>query len=220
MPESGSVTHWLHQLNDGDAAAAEPLWHRYFDRLVRLAGEKLRGTPKRAADEEDVALSAFDSFCRGATRGRYPRLHDRDNLWRLLITITDRKATNLARHEGRKKRDAGRVAADATPPSSGDSSAADRPIDRLISREPTPEFAALFAENVRLRLMQLEKIEHRQIAVLKMDRFTNAEIARKLRCSVPTVERALRIIRKTWEEAAHDRRTPTGHPVAGDGAAD
>ena len=56
--------------------------------------------PRVAADEEDVALSAFDSFCRGAQRGRFPQLDDRDNLWRLLVVITSRKAVDLAQHEG------------------------------------------------------------------------------------------------------------------------
>jgi hypothetical protein len=104
MTSAGSVTHWLDQLGGGNAAAAQPLWERYFDRLVRLAGQQLRGTPRRAADEEDVALSAFDSFCRGAARGQFPQLQDRTNLWGLLVLITARKAVNLAKHERRQKR--------------------------------------------------------------------------------------------------------------------
>src|SRR6202034_1431934 len=90
----GSVTRWIGDLKAGGAAAAQPLWERYFDRLVRLARNKLRARPRRAAveDEEDAALSAFDSFCRGAARGRFPRLTDRDDLWRLLVVLTVRKA--------------------------------------------------------------------------------------------------------------------------------
>ena len=100
-PFEGSVTRWLHELVAGDQAAAQELWNRYFQRLVGLARSKLRGAPRRAADEEDVALSAFDSFCRGAEQGRFPRLDDRDNLWRLLVVITERKACDLVQHEGR-----------------------------------------------------------------------------------------------------------------------
>src|SRR5262249_8084676 len=70
----GSVTHWIKQLRAGDPVAAQTLWERYFRRLVGLARQKLRALPRRAADEEDVALSAFDSFCKGAARGRYPHL--------------------------------------------------------------------------------------------------------------------------------------------------
>jgi DNA-directed RNA polymerase specialized sigma24 family protein len=200
MPDGGSVTHWLHRLGDGDAAAAQPLWDRYFDRLVRLAGQKLRGTPRRMADEEDVALSAFDSFCRGAAHGRFPQLRDRDNLWGLLVLITARKAVNLARYERRKKRDGGRVATDATPPGPAESSVVDGPVDRLIGREPTPEFAALVAEEYRLLLDKLDDGELRQIAIWKMEGYTNPEIAVRIDRSEPTVERRLKRIRKLWEQ--------------------
>ena len=58
-----SVTHWLHQLaaND-DSAAQQQLWNRYFARLAALARTRLTGAPQRDADEEDVVLSAFNSF--------------------------------------------------------------------------------------------------------------------------------------------------------------
>ena len=94
MPHD-SVTHWLGKLKAGDPAAAEPLWNRYFPRLVELARARLRGFPLRAVDVEDVALSAFDSFCRDAAAGRLPRLDDRDDLWRVLLLITGQKAVDL-----------------------------------------------------------------------------------------------------------------------------
>ena len=50
VPE-GSVTCWLQQLQAGDQTAAQELWNRYFARLVGLARSKLRGAPRRAADE-------------------------------------------------------------------------------------------------------------------------------------------------------------------------
>jgi hypothetical protein len=75
-----SVSDWIGQLKAGDERAAQRLWEDYFQRLVRLARARLQGVPRRAADEEDVALSAFDSFCRGAEAGRFPRLNDRDDL--------------------------------------------------------------------------------------------------------------------------------------------
>src|SRR5262249_49366796 len=103
MSLPGSVTDWIDRLKIGDPAAAQQLWQSYFQRLHRIARKKLQGTPRRVADEEDVALSAFDSFCRGAEQGRFPQLTDRDDLWRLLVTITARKAYQLALHEGRQK---------------------------------------------------------------------------------------------------------------------
>ena len=100
--DPGSVTRWINDLKGGELDAAQPLWERYFADLVRLARVRLRATPRTAADEEDVALSAFDSFCAGVARGRFPRLDDRNDLWRVLVTITARKAADQALRERRR----------------------------------------------------------------------------------------------------------------------
>ena len=63
--DPGSVTRWINDLKGGELDAAQPLWERYFADLVRLARGRLRATPRTAADEEDAALGAFDSFCAG-----------------------------------------------------------------------------------------------------------------------------------------------------------
>src|SRR5262245_39669966 len=131
MSTPGSVTDWLARLQAGDPTAAQPLWERYFHRLVLLARSRLHGVPRTAADEEDVALSAFDSFCRGVEQGRYPQLHDRKDLWRLLVTITAHKAFDRLRHERRQKR-RGLTVATAI-------------LDGLVGPEPSPEFAAAVA---------------------------------------------------------------------------
>src|SRR5262249_25150611 len=104
MSSEGSVTRWVEALKGGDLAAAQPLWERYHRQLIALARRKLESSPRRLADEEDVVQSAFHSFFRGVARGRFPRLDDRDNLWRLLVVITARKAVDqLAReHAGRR----------------------------------------------------------------------------------------------------------------------
>jgi hypothetical protein len=134
MTPEGSVTRWLGPIQSGDAAAVQELWDRYFQRLVGLARSLLQGSARRAADEEDVALGVFDSFCRNVQRGRFPHLGDREDLWRLLVVLTARRAARLRRDEGRLKRGGGRQ---AQPTGSGD----DR-LEDLLSREPTPEFAA------------------------------------------------------------------------------
>src|ERR1700676_643566 len=104
-PQEASVSGWLNQLQKGNVdRPVQELWERYFQRLMGLAKAKLGKLPKRVADEEDVALSAFDSFCQGVARGRFPQLNDRNDLWRILVTITARKAINLNRRHGRQKR--------------------------------------------------------------------------------------------------------------------
>src|SRR4051812_1467421 len=88
----GSITRWIGPLKAGDEAAAQEFWQRYFATLMGLARERLKGARPGPADEEDVALSALNSFFAGAAAGRFPRLEDRDDLWRVLVTITARKA--------------------------------------------------------------------------------------------------------------------------------
>src|SRR5262249_48736268 len=63
MSPSDEVTLLIQRLKRGDREAAAWLWEGYVRRLLGLARKKLGTFPRRAADEEDVALSAFNSFC-------------------------------------------------------------------------------------------------------------------------------------------------------------
>jgi DNA-directed RNA polymerase specialized sigma24 family protein len=191
--EEGSVTRWIGDLKTGDPAAVQRLWERYFAGLVRLARARLRGAPRAAEDEEDVALSAFESFHAAATRGRFPRLDDRDDLWRVLVTVTERKAADLRQRQGRQKRGGGRVADEADVAGSGAGL-----FDRVAGAAPTPEFAALVAEEYRRRLDALPDETLRRVAVLKMEGYTNQEVADRLGCSLRSVVRKLDMIRRTW----------------------
>src|SRR6516164_3775705 len=113
MPSQGSITHWIDLLQAGDPDAVRPLWERYFGQLVHRARTALRGKANLGADEEDVALSAFDSFCRSTQQGRFPNLADRDDLWRLLVVFTARKASRLLRDASRHKCGGGQVQTEA-----------------------------------------------------------------------------------------------------------
>jgi RNA polymerase sigma factor (sigma-70 family) len=198
MSSSGDVTQWIRQLEEGDRQAVQRLWERYFRGLVGLARKKLGGLPRRAADEKDVALSAFDSFIRGAEQGRFPRLEDRDDLWQVLVMITTRKAIDLAEHEGRDKRDWRRLQAQ----SDGDADDSGSLLRGLVGREPDPAFAAQVAEELERLLARLPDDELRQIVLRKLEGWTNQEIAAGCDIALPTVERRLRIIRKHWASEA------------------
>jgi RNA polymerase sigma factor (sigma-70 family) len=196
MSSKSSVTTWMGQLQAGDPAAAQKLWESYFQRLVGLARKKLQDAPRRAADEEDVALSAFASFCRNAASGQFPQLADRDDLWRLLVTITARKAYNLRRDEGRQKRGGGDVLSLAQLP--GSPSGAEPALAQLVDQEPTPDFAAQVAEESRRLLECLGDDQLRTIALYKLEGDTNDQIASKLGCVRATVQRKLCLIREIW----------------------
>jgi DNA-directed RNA polymerase specialized sigma24 family protein len=195
-PNDASVSVWIKQLQEGDAGVPmQKLWERYFQRLVGLARVKLGKLPRRMTDEEDVALSALDSFCQGATGGRFPDLNDRDDLWRLLVTITARKACQKQRHDNRQKR-GGNAVLDEAALSRGE----DDGLEQLLAKEPTPEFAAETAEEFQRLLDLLPDQEMRDLAKWKMEGFTNEEIAARLSCVQRSVERRLRLIRILWTQ--------------------
>jgi RNA polymerase sigma factor (sigma-70 family) len=196
MSSPGSVSHWIAALKEGDSAAAQPLWERYYRQLIGLARKKLRSTTRRAADEEDVVQNAFHSFFRAVNQGRFPQLDDRDSLWRLLVVITANKALKQLTYAHRKKRGGG-IAAGGTGmyPMGADDEAA---LVQFVGDEPTPDFAAQVADEYRRLLDMLGDETLRQVAVWKMEGYGNDEIADKLACSRRTVARKLEAIRILW----------------------
>ena len=146
------------------------------------------------SDEEDATLSAFDSFCRGAAEGRFPSLGDRDDLWRLLVTMTARKVADQARREGRLKRGGGRVVGAEAGFDDDDA------LERALGNEPTPEFARKSVNEYRRLFDSLGDDTLRVVALLKLEGYTNEEIAASLDCGLRSVERKLEVIRKRWLE--------------------
>src|SRR3954452_6806739 len=146
-----AVTQWLHGLRSGDAQAAQKVWARYFEQLVRLAGARLPDHARRDFDEEDVALSALRSFFAGAAEDRFPQLSDRNDLWALLVVLTRRKPVAYVRHGTRLKRGGGEVMGESALEAPGGEAVS---LDTLMGEEPTPAFAAEVAEECR-RLLDL-----------------------------------------------------------------
>jgi DNA-directed RNA polymerase specialized sigma24 family protein len=201
MANTHSVTLWLQQLKQGDREAVQPLWERYFTRLVHLARTWFPRTPTTgAASAEDVALDAFATFCRRAEEDGFSRLFDRDDLWQILVALAFRKRCNQIQYEKRKRRRpaGGRVyVASALERDEGEAGAL---LSNMLGREPEPSLAVQAAEECRRLLAQLEDEQLRQIAQWKVEGFTNEEIAAKLGRAVPTVERKLARIRRLWEK--------------------
>jgi DNA-directed RNA polymerase specialized sigma24 family protein len=166
---------------------------------VQLASKQLTGISKRSFDEEDVALSVFHSVCHGVSHGRYPSLHDRNDLWRLLLTVTRHKIIDHVRGESCDKRGGGKV--------SGESifTAQNGSVDlgglqQAIADEITPEFLVCAKDEIRHLLGRLRSESLRNVAVWRLEGFTNDEIAQRLGISERTVERKLKLIRQEWSE--------------------
>lgn len=202
-----AVTMWFRQLTPGgDAAAAQRLWQHYYERLLRLARAKLGSANRRVSDEEDVVLSAFHSFYQAAVTGRFPCLEDRDDLWKLLVVFTARKAIDHLRDCHRQKRGGGEIRGESAFHAGGDDGAGG--FEQVVGTEPTPEFAALMCEQYESLLDQLSDESLRQIALLRLENYTVDEIAEKLHCSVRTVKRRLALIRAVWQKPCGDAPPP------------
>lgn len=199
MNEDGSVTHWIRQLREGDAGAQQQIWNRYFSQLTGIARQRLSDLPRRAEDEEDVVLSALDSFFRRTQQGQFPLLHDRTSLWPLLLRITIRKAWRAIERHDAQKRGGRRVR--------GDSVFAGRPgglasIEDVLGTEPTPDTVVALQESLQQLINCLDEAPLRQIADRKLQGYSNGEIAQECGVSKRTIERKLRRIRVLWQEVS------------------
>jgi DNA-directed RNA polymerase specialized sigma24 family protein len=143
------------------------------------------------SDEEDVALSVFNSLCEGVANDGFPRLTNRDELWQTLVLLTCRKAVSQWRRERAVKRGGRQV-----------THRDEITLERLLDRQPDPALAALFADQVRNMLQQLPSEELRQIAELRLQGCSQQEIVVRIGSSGRTVRRRLALIREIWEQFA------------------
>ena len=199
MPNVGSVTVQIERLKAGDPQAAEQLWRRYWRRLAGLAIKHLPPAARRVADEEDIALSAFYRLCKGVERGRFPALDDRENLWKLLASITAARIRDHKKHYTRQKRGGGQVRGEsAFGTDESDSDAAG--LDQIIDEELTPESVVCMHEECQRLLQLLPSDNHRVIAQLRLEGYANPDIAAELGVALRTVERKLKLIRHMWKQ--------------------
>ena len=191
--KTGSITHWIHEIEGGNREAAEHLWAKYFSRLIAFARNELKETNRRIADEEDIALSAFETFYRTAEQGKYPDLADRDGLWRLLVRITANKVIDQQRKLGRLCRGGRKVRGESAFKNQyGEQFDA---LAQVIGDEPTPEFAIVMREQFERILRILDDDELKEMAIAKMEGCSIKEIANRTNRSVRTVERRLQLVR-------------------------
>jgi hypothetical protein len=179
----------------GDLAAVQPLWERYFAHEWRTWRARLRASGRRdaASHEEDAALSAFDSLCAGLARGQFPKLADRDDLWRRLVVITTRKVQAQNHLRLRQTRGGGLVRSASE---FDDDSDDDNLLAQAVGSEPTLEFAVMVAEEYRRLLDRLGDDVLRKVAVRRMEGFTTEAIADQLDCARRTAARQLVLIRR------------------------
>lgn len=195
-----SVSQFIDGLKLGDERAAQEIWQRFYQRLLAQADHKLKASPRKAMDEEDVVQRAFADFFVQVRQGRFPKLNDRNDLWQVLAMLVDRRAKDQIKRQNTQKAGGGRVHTESVF-LVGETSGGDNGIAQIRDALPTPELAMELIELMQSRLTVLRDDEQRQIALYKMQGYSNREIAELMQSSERTVERNLHSIRNQWEDA-------------------
>jgi RNA polymerase sigma factor (sigma-70 family) len=180
--------HWqrlIQGLRAGDRQVVQEFCDQYGALLHQLADKHLGEGLRRRVGPEDVVQSACRTFLRRARGGEF-QLADSDSLWRLLCAITLTKVREQTRFHLRQKRglDQERPLAPFRGDDSGTGFAP-------VAPGPSPAEAAEFADQFQQVLASFDD-EERQVAELKLQEFTNDEVAERLGCSERTVRRILK----------------------------
>jgi DNA-directed RNA polymerase specialized sigma24 family protein len=166
MSSPGSFTYWIHQLPAGDRAAIQKLWEGYFGRVIGLVRKRLAGAPRADDDEEDLVLSAFNTFFRRAQTRAAPSSNPRLRSLRGRRVFASRLFLRRLEQSGAR-------------PGVGGTRVADN-YKRLLDLLPDESL--------------------RQVAVWKLEGYTNNEVAARLEWSSATVERMQHLIHLMWEK--------------------
>ena len=198
--DHASVSVWLAQMKEGGEAAAQQIWERYYERLVAMARQRIRGAHQQIGDEEDVAISVFESFYRAAENGRFPDLSGRDDLWRLLLRMAARKIID----QRRRSQTVRRGGDETIQPIVSEGTDGEQMIIQVIGEEPSPDMVMMMTESCEELLEHLGDETLRNIAVAKMEGYSNSELADRFNCSERTIERRLHLIREKCQQEILD----------------
>lgn len=199
---ASSVRRLLEGLEANRSTAQRAAWNRYFAELARVARRRLEraGAGRRVADEEDIVVSVFDSLFERARKGEFGQLDDEIDLWKLLLTLTERKTLNEARKQRAQKRGGAQVRGELM--LAGVAGGERTGLEQMAVVDPSNADADAFIASVRECLEGIDG-ELSQIGELRLSGYTTLEIAKRLGCSVATAERRLKLLRRCLEERLH-----------------
>ena len=185
-----TITRLISELQTGDEEAARGIWEHFFDRICRYARKQVGLGGRRSRDEEDLAASALYALYEGVRCGRFDRLDSRHDFWALLARITSNKAASHHRRLKRQKELGESVIQDQL----GEGGLAE-----IAEGSPTP----VFMESLTLtcqEMLELLDENTRTVAMLKLEGYSNEDVAERIGRSLRSVERYLFVIRSIWRE--------------------
>lgn len=192
----------LRAVKSGDGSALAPIWERYSRDINAIARRLVSQGRLRTGDEEDVVACTFSQLWNAAKHNQLDSVQNREALARLLAKIATQRAIDFLRTENRQIRGGGNVRGDSVFPT--DDTGQGIGFGAVKDDTIPPDLEVMAEEETRKLLRSLDDDELASIAVAKMDGFTNREIGDLLECSLSTVERSLRLIRKKWRRVLDD----------------
>lgn len=183
MADDDSITQWIQAVRSGDQLSADQLWNRYFGRLVRFARGRMCNLSSATYDEEDAAISTFRVMYEKLSCGGFEGISSRQDFWNLMLAVVIRKINRRTDYESAIKRrgSIGQIDLNSQVP--------------IV--DPCPSEVS---EGFEYLLAKLGDPKLEQVALWKLDGFTNEEIANKLNRTRRTVQRMITLIQDLWRE--------------------
>ena len=171
----------------------QEIWDDYFQRLKAWATGRLQPRIQRVFGAEDLAVEALNKFLKAEKRGQTPPLDRPDEVWRFLLRVAKNTLLNCVDAELCEKRGGGKVRGESIfLGASGINSSSEQGFDNFAAAEPGQrDRVAQLIEALPDRALQ-------SVAQLKLEGFTNQEIAERMNLSCRSIERKLGLIRELW----------------------
>lgn len=185
-------------LASGSIAAQEAFWDRYGARLDAVTRRKFPPSLHRRLAPEDIVQSTCRSFFARVQDGRLA-VSDRDQLWGLLCAIALNKTRMKQRFHLAQRRDLSREQ-DLTAAGRDDSA----PSLEVAGSTPPPDEAVIFSEQLE-RVMEVLDATEQQILQLKLENYSNQEIADRVHRSERTVRRVMERLQEKLSDAFRNK---------------
>jgi RNA polymerase sigma-70 factor (ECF subfamily) len=196
MPIERSLNRYLRDLHSPDVQrreeAARQIWLRFAERLTAVVRRRLNSRILRHAGVDDVLQSLFASFFAAAPGTNGPPRNSAE-LWNLLVCFTMRKVANTAHHYQAQRRDIRREWP-LVNRTTHDMAAGPGWAEPVDFRSLSPEDEAI-AHDEFDRLLGVLPEDLKQVFAMRLEGYTNAEIAARIGRVERTVELKMRVIR-------------------------
>lgn len=203
MAETSESRILVDRWRAGDEAAARELVDRYAGQLVELARRRISQRLASRVDPEDVVQSVFRTFFGRVKAGQF-EFHERDDLCKLLVRITVHKTLRQVHFHQAAKRDPRHE--------TGQNDEGQERIMEILARDPTPEEAVAFVDQLEHFLDRLQPQE-RQVLELRLQGYSSDEIARELGTYDRQVRRVVERIRGLAEQEGWAPQPNAGRPA-------